>query len=319
MLAAKAGMGSPITHEGLCPPGAGQNRVARRRAAAHRLRVPTVLEIIQSTTAWFEKRGIDSPRLNAEHLAAYALGKRKRLDLYMEFDRPLAEKDLAPLRELVRQRGDGTPLQHLLGTVEFFGREFLCDARALIPRPETEQLVELAKFEIQNPKSRILDVGAGSGVIAVTLALELPEAAVTAVDVSADALALAQENAARLGAKVSLQKADLLPAGSEAFEIIVANLPYIPTADIAALSREVQHDPRAALDGGADGLGLVRRLISEGRRRIAPAGRMLLEVGHDQAARVSALFAEHGYGGIAVAKDLQGVERFVSAIAPPAA
>jgi release factor glutamine methyltransferase len=276
--------------------------------------VPTVLEVIQSTTAWFEKRGIESPRLNAEHIAAHALGKKKRLDLYMEFDRPLGEKDLAPMRELVRKRGEGIPLQHLLGTVEFFGREFLCDARALVPRPETEQLVELVlQSRIENRKSKILDVGTGSGVIAITLALEWPQSAVTAIDRSPDALALASTNAEKLEARVTFVEGDLLPGDSEAFDVIVANLPYIPSADIATLSREVRHDPVAALDGGPDGLDLVRRLIAEGKPRLAAGGGMFLEIGHDQAGRVAELFADHGYAQVAIAKDLQGVERFVSA------
>jgi release factor glutamine methyltransferase len=280
--------------------------------------VPTVLDIIQSTTAWFEKRGIESARLNAEHLAAHALGKRKRLDLYMEFDRPLAEKDLAPLRELVRKRGEGVPLQHLLGTAEFFGREFLSDSRALVPRPETEQLVELV-LGSPAPKSAILDVGTGSGVIAITLALELPQSAITAIDQSTDALLLARSNAEKLGANVTIVHGDLLPPGLAPFETIVANLPYIPSVEIDGLSREVRHDPVAALDGGADGLDVVRRLIQAGISRLAAGGGMFLEIGHDQAGRVAALFEKHGYTAVAIAKDLQGVERFISATRPPSA
>lgn len=279
--------------------------------------MPTVLEVIQSTTRFFEKHGVESARLNAEHLIAHSLGKRKRLDLYMEFDRPLSEPELAPMRELVRARSQGRPLQHILGTVEFFGREFLCDERALIPRPETEQLVELVLSTL-NPQlsTRILDVGTGSGVIAITLALENPGSNVTALDQSTEALALAKENASRLNADVAFEQADLLPDDDRRFDVIVANLPYIPTDDIPKLGREVQFDPKSALDGGADGLNVVRALIEKSRSRLD--GRMFLEIGHDQAAHVTEIFRAAGYTDIRVDRDYSGFERFVSASNPVA-
>ena len=224
-----------------------------------------VLEILQSTSAYFKKRGVESARLNAEHLLAHALG-RKRIELYLDFDRPLGEAELAPLRELVRRRGQGEPLQHLLGTVEFCGHVFASDKRALIPRPETEELVELllADFKTQPPR-RVLDVGTGSGVIALSLAAAWPEAEVHAVDLSEDALTLARENAAKLGLleRVVFQQSDLLAFTTQAYDLIVANLPYVPLSDRATLSREVMHDPALALFGGEAGDEIIRRLLEE--------------------------------------------------------
>lgn len=272
----------------------------------------TVLEVLQSTTAYFKKREIESPRLNAEHLLAHTL-QRKRIELYLEFERSLAETELAPLRELVRRRGQGEPLQHLLGTVEFAGRVFLCDKRALVPRPETEQLVELLKSQITDPKSRLLDVGTGSGVIALTLAAQFPEAEVHAVDISDDALALARENAARLDlpGRVQFFSGNLLEKVEGLFDLIVANLPYVPTGDRPTLSREVQHDPDAALFAGERGDELVRELIGVAPAHLRPGGMLALEVGIGQADDLTALLAEKNYHDIAAIRDYCGVTRFL--------
>lgn len=273
----------------------------------------TVLEVLQSTTAYFKKRDIESPRLNAEHLLAHTL-QRRRIELYLEFERPLAETELAPLRELVRRRGQGEPLQHLLGTAEFAGRVFLCDKRALVPRPETEELVErIIQSTITHHPSTILDVGTGSGVIALTLAAQFPEAEVDAVDISDDALALARENAARLDlrGRVRFAKGNLLTGVKGAFDLIVANLPYVATSDRPALSREVLHDPAVAVFAGERGDELVRELISAARDRLRPDGMLALEIGIGQADNLASLLAEKNYHDIALIRDYCGVTRFL--------
>ena len=281
----------------------------------------TVLEVLQSTTAYFKKREIESPRLNAEHLLAHTL-QRRRIELYLEFERSLAETELAPLRELVRRRGLGEPIQHLLGTVEFAGRVFLCDKRALVPRPETEELVERIIQAITNSEGfreqthrpfTILDVGTGSGVIALTLAAHFPEAEVDAVDISDDALALARENAARLDlqGRVRFAKGKLLTEVKGAFDLIIANLPYVATGDRPALSREVLHDPEVAVFAGERGDELVRELISVAHDRLRPGGMLALEVGIGQADNLAVLLAEKNYHDIAAIRDYGGVTRFL--------
>ncbi len=311
----------------------------------------TVLEVIQATSEFFGKRGVESPRLNVEHLLAHTLGL-KRLQLYLEFDRPLTEAVLAPLRELVRRRADGEPLQHLMGTAEFYGRTFRCDRRALIPRPETEQFVELILERLPaltatqpaGQPLRIADIGTGTGVIACTLALALPDAIVNAIDISPAALELARENAAALGLtdRPTFTVGDLLasadvarasrplategeddrdgratpqtsPESAPCLDLVVANLPYIPSGDIASLAREVQFDPRDALDGGADGLDLVRRLLPQAGTRLRPGGVLGLEIGHDQGEAVRQLLSTGGWDTVEHLSDYQGKQRFVFA------
>jgi release factor glutamine methyltransferase len=276
--------------------------------------VLTVLDVLQSTTAYFKKRKIDNPRLNAEHLLAHVLG-RKRLDLYLEFERELTESELVPLRDVVRRRGEGEPLQHLLGTVEFCGHTFLCDSRALVPRPETEELVELLKSEIQSLESEILDVGTGSGVIALSLAKEFPEAEIQAVDISEDALALARENAARLDLRDNVRffKSNLLENVDGVFDLIVANLPYIAAQDRHTLSREVLHDPEVALFAGGQGDELVRELIGQTPARLRLGGMLALEIGLGQSEGLLSRLAEKNYRDICLKNDYSGKTRFLFA------
>jgi len=275
----------------------------------------TVLEVLQATTGYLKKHNIDNPRLNAEHLMAHALG-RKRIELYLDFDRNLTETELEPLRELVKRRGEGEPLQHLLGTVEFCGLAFVCDKRALVPRPETEQLVELLIAEyVRSPDSKIVDVGTGSGVIALSLAAKFPLAQVFAVDVSDDALALARENATRLGLspQVVFLKSNLFENVEGTFDVIVANLPYVSTQDRNTLSREVLHDPEIALFAGAQGDELVRDLIRQATSRLAPGGVLALEIGLGQSDALFVALAEKNYRDICSKHDYNGVTRFLFA------
>ena len=274
----------------------------------------TVLEVLQATTAYFKKHDLESPRLNAEHLLAHVL-RRKRIELYLEFERELAEAELAPLRELVKRRAQGEPLQHLLGTVEFCGLTFLCDKRAMIPRPETEQLVEVLKSEVRNPKSEIMDVGTGSGVIALCLAAEFPGAQILAVDISNDALALAQENAARLNLaeRVRFLKSNLLENVEGVFDVIVANLPYVSTQERHTLSREVLHDPEVAVFASTRGDELVRELIAQAPSRLRPGGMLALEIGMGQSEALLSTLAEKNYRDIFSKTDYSGVTRFLFA------
>src|SRR5258708_1420603 len=274
----------------------------------------TVLEVLQATTAYLKKHSVENSRLNAEPLMAPALG-RKRIELYLDFERELTETELEPLRELVKRRSEGDPLQHLLGNVEFCGLTFLCDKRAMVPRPETEQLVELVEAKIENRKSRIVDVGTGSGVIAISLAAKFPEAKILAVDISDDALALAQENAATLNLKDRVQflKSRLLENVEGAFDLIVANLPYISTQDRRTLSREVLHDPEVALFAGKRGDELVRELIDQAPTRLHPGGLLALEIGLGQSETLLSALAEKNYRDICSKNDYNGVTRFIFA------
>lgn len=275
----------------------------------------TLLEVLQRTTEFFQNRAVENPRLNAEHLLAHVLG-RKRIELYLEFERELSEAELAPLRELVRRRGQGEPLQHLLGTVEFCGLTFRCDKRALVPRPETEELVELLIAETGNRKpERILDVGTGSGVIALSLAAKYPQAEVNATDTSEEALSLAQENAERLGltTRVTFFRSDLFLYVTHVYDLIVANLPYVAAADRETLSREVLHDPATALFGGERGDELIRRLIEAAPAHLRPGGMLALELGAGQAEELARFAAEKKFHQIVTRRDFSGVIRFLFA------
>jgi release factor glutamine methyltransferase len=276
----------------------------------------TVLETIDGGTRYLEKRGIEDARRNMQMLVAHQLGCT-RMDLYLQFDRPMEESDLVPLRENLKNRGEGIPLQHLLGTVWFHKQEFKTDARALIPRPETEELAEwILKWDLP-ADSHVLDMGCGSGVLGLTLASERPGWSVTLADVSPDALSLARENAAALEIRnAAFLHSDLFTAVDSTFDGIVANLPYVPESERATISREVTHDPALALFSGPDGLDLIRRFIPEAFHRLKPGGWLVLEIGHDQASQVAGILKASSFTDIEVKTDLSGIDRFPFAKRP---
>ena len=272
----------------------------------------TVLEILDKGTAYLAKKGIEDARRNMQMLVAHQLACT-RMDLYLRFDQPLEEEQLAPLRDLLKRRGDGVPLQHLLGSVTFHRRDFKTDARALIPRPETEELAEWLLKNVKLPQNpHVLDMGCGSGVLGLTLAADLPGSQVTLADISPDALDLARENAALLEIRnATFVESDLFSAlAGRTFDLIAANLPYVPETDRPTLSKEVAHDPALALFGGPDGLDLIRRFIPQAKGHLNPGGWLALEIGIDQSAEVESLLRAASLTDVLTLKDLSGIPRF---------
>jgi release factor glutamine methyltransferase len=282
----------------------------------------TIRRILTWTTGHFEKRGVDAPRLTAEILLAHVL-KTGRVRLYVDLDRPLSKDELAAFKALIERRLAGEPTNYLTGTKEFYNRPFKVDARVLIPRPETELLVEAVLHAVpRDAPSRVLDVCTGSGCIAISVAAERPQATVVATDLSRDACALARENAQALGVseRVSVLEGDLFsPLPPDAtFRVVVSNPPYIDSGDIAGLSAEVRREPRLALDGGPDGLVALRRVIQGARRVLEPGGLLALEMGETQGSAVLELLRAAGYSDARVEKDLERRERMAFGTQPAA-
>jgi len=265
----------------------------------------------------FRGRGIETPRLDAEVLLAHALGTT-RVQLVIDAARPLAEPELARFRDLVRRRRRREPVAYIVGRREFYGRSFRVDARVLVPRPDTETLVEvaLARTSPVALSLRALDLCTGSGCVAVTIARERPTSRVHATDASSEAIAVARENALRLGAyNVSFGQGDLYEAVApdRRFDLVAANPPYVASADVEGLSADVRDfEPRAALDGGADGLALVRRVVSGAPAVLVRGGALAVEVGEGQAAWTAALLVDRGFEDVRATKDCGRIERVVS-------
>jgi release factor glutamine methyltransferase len=280
----------------------------------------TVLEAIQKTADFLVKKGVESARLNAELLLAHQL-QLPRMKLYLNFDRVLTVAETDGLRELVKRRAAREPLQHITGTTSFCGCEIAVSRAALVPRPETELLAELGwDFLATRGPSPVtaLDFGTGTGCIAVALAVNCPLAKLTAIDVSPDALALAQQNAEKnqAGERIEFLQGDGFAALPEKahFDLIISNPPYIAAAEIAALQPEVRDfDPRLALDGGADGLDFYRRLAAEGKPFLKPDGKLMAEFGDGQADAIRNIFEAEKWIVEAVKEDYSHRARIIIA------
>lgn len=284
-------------------------------------KVSTVVETLNKAANYLESRGLENPRLNAELLLGHVIGLR-RIDLYLNHQRPLLADELSTFRTLVKRRLAGHPLQYLTGEAEFFSLPFQVSSAALIPRPETEILVDAALKRLGSmiPPLRVADLGTGSGVIAIALAVHLSEAQFWATDRSSEALRLAERNARRHGVEerihfVSGDLFDPLRGQEGTFSAVVSNPPYVSSGHLADLPAEIQlHEPLIALDGGRDGLKVIRRVIEEAPQFLSVGGILALEVGAGQAPEVVTLMdSAGGLSHLQTIEDYAGVERVVLA------
>ncbi|NPV90717.1 MAG: peptide chain release factor N(5)-glutamine methyltransferase [Firmicutes bacterium] len=287
-------------------------------------KVWTIREVLNWTGGYLQRAQIEQPRLEAELLLGKALG-RTRVELYMDLDRPLEATELSAYRSLIRHRADRIPTAYLLGEKEFMSLAFKVNRSVLIPRPETEVLVEwairhLEEFAPEREERPLLvaDVGTGSGNIAVTLAKRFANVQVTAIDLSPDALEVARQNAALHGVerRIEFLEGDLLGSvrdKRQGFDLIAANLPYIAAGDLPHLPREVLYEPIAALDGGKDGLALYRKLVPQVVELLAPRGVLLLELGSGQARAAGRLFSPESWEPVRVIPDYAGHDRVLIA------
>jgi release factor glutamine methyltransferase len=268
----------------------------------------TTIAVLDWTTKRFDEAGISSSRLEAQLLLAHVL-KCSRMQLYTGFDKPLGEDELAGYRALIKRRLGGEPVAYLLGEQEFWALPFFVDSSVLVPRPDTETAIEVARSLRPDRAApcRVLDLCTGSGAIAISLAKELPAAQIVATDVSREAIAVARRNAERnqVADRVELREGDLFAAvAGERFDLIVSNPPYIATATIDTLSPEVRREPRVALDGGADGLAFYDRICAHAAEHLLPGGALVLEHGFDQADAVAARLTAAGFTDVTLVHDL---------------
>lgn len=283
----------------------------------------TILKILEWTQQRLAKAGEENPRLAAQMLCAEATGLA-RIELYAYFDKPLEERERALLRQMIQRRLEGEPLQYIIGKAGFWKQELIARAPVLIPRPETESLVELVlAYASERSALQILEVGTGSGAIALALAAELADSELTATDCVAEAVALARENAQLLGLAAErlrimqddLASALLANAGFQGyFDVVVSNPPYVPTAEYEQLPLEIRgFESRLALDGGPDGLDVFRRLVRQAESLLKPGGLLAVELHEDNVARAAAILSSRPFYDVEIHPDLNSRPRFLIA------
>ena len=278
----------------------------------------TVLEVIKLSTEYLQKKGVEAPRANAEILLAEIL-KCKRLELYLSFDKPLAENEVQIYREAIRKRGLRIPLQYIVGNVEFYGLKLIVNESVLIPRPETELLVEkIIKESDKSVSLKILDIGVGSGNISLSILKNLPNTNIVAIDISESALEVAKQNAElnslldRIELKhFDIMKDDLSSLGK--FDLIVSNPPYVSVNDFESLEPELKvHEPRIALTDNSNGISFYKSIIEASDKILNRPGKIYFELGMGQSMEVKNLFDQKGFSNITITKDYAGIDRIIS-------
>ena len=277
----------------------------------------TILNAVELSSEYLLKKGVDDSRINAEILLAHIL-KCKRMDLYLKFDQPLKEEEVDEYRKLIKRRGLREPLQYIIGKVEFYGLEFIVNENVLIPRPETELLVEeIITRSDKNEELKILDVGTGSGNIAIVLSKNLPNANIVSIDISHHTIKIAEQNAIlnNINGKLIFQNVDVLDfkvPTDQKFDIIVSNPPYISINDYSSLEKELlEHEPKIALTDNNDGYSFYESISALSKSWLTDGGKLYFEIGINQVERVKKSMLKNGFENIVILKDYSGIERII--------